>query len=87
MILWTMLVVPGAAGVLAVRWPGWRWVGGLTGAAVVWAWIDMEGPVLVSRGSHGLHVADVPVVIAFVAVVIAGARLWRRRSAGRRADE
>jgi hypothetical protein len=86
-LLWTMIVVSSVAGLITVLRPSVRWVVGLVVAAPVWMWIDMEGPVLVSRGSHGLHVADVPVVIAFVAVVIAGARLWRRRSAGRRADE
>lgn len=78
-LLWTVLVVAATAGVMTVLRPTWRRVAALCASAVTWAWIDMEGPVLVSRGAHGLHLADLPVVIALVTAAAAALRLLRRR--------
>jgi hypothetical protein len=79
-LLWTAIAVAGAAGLLGVVRPSWQWVAGLTGAGLVWLWIDMEGPVLVARGTHGVHLADIPVAITLAAAALAAARLllWRR---------
>jgi hypothetical protein len=83
-LLWTVVVMATAAGsVVAVR-PSWLAVTGLLSANLVWLWVDMEGPVLVSRGTHGLHVADIPVAISAVAVAVAVVRLVVRRHAPRR---
>jgi hypothetical protein len=38
----------------------------------------MEGPVLLSGGTHGIHLADIPVLISLPAVVNAVARLVAR---------
>ena len=82
-LLWTMIVVAAAVGVLVVVLPSWPWVAALAMANLVWLWVDMEGPVLMSRGTHGLHLADVPVVISGADAVIAAARLLaQRRAAG-----
>jgi hypothetical protein len=78
-LLWTVLVVAAAAGVVAVLRPTSRRVAALVAAALTWAWIDMEGPVLVTRGSHGLHFADLPVIVALAAGGAAALRLVRRR--------
>ena len=77
-LLWTVLVVAAATGVTAVLRPTWRRVVALVASALTWAWIDMEGPVLVSRATHGLHLADVPVVVALAAAAAAAVRLVLR---------
>ncbi len=82
-LLWTMITTAAVAGVVVVARPSLRRTAGLVAAGIVWSWVDMEGPVLVSRGSHGLHLADVPVVLVWLAALAAAARLWwrsRRRS-------
>ena len=80
-LLWTVIVVAAAGGVLVVVRPSWGRVAALAAANLVWLWIDMEGPVLIARGTHGLHLADVPVAVSGVAVVIAIARLVVQRRA------
>lgn len=78
-LLWTVLAVVTVSGV-AVAWrPTWRRVAGLAAFAVTWAWIDMEGPVLVSSGTHGIHVADLPVIAAVATGSVAAVRLALRR--------
>jgi uncharacterized membrane protein YccC len=79
-LLWAVTAVACAAGTLAVVRPSWPWVFGLTTASVVWAAMGLGGPVLVSRGSHGVHVADLPIAVAIAAAVVVAFRLWRRRS-------
>jgi len=74
-LLWTALVVAAVTGTIAVLRPTLRRVAVLASAALTWTWIDMEGPVLVSRGTHGLHLADLPVVVAFAAAGAAALRL------------
>jgi hypothetical protein len=82
-LLWTVTVGAAVTGVLAALWPTWRRVVGLVAAALTWAWVDMEGPTLVARGTHGVHFADVPVVIWFALAGVAALRLvLRGRSAG-----
>jgi len=77
----SMIVVSVGVGLVTVLRPSWRSTSGLLASAVVWTWIDMEGPVLVGRDGHGLHLADVPVVLAVLAVGVAGGRLlWRQRA-------
>ena len=78
-LLWTVTVAVAVTGVLAALRPTWRLVAGLVAAALIWAWVDMEGPTLVSRGTHGLHFADVPVVIALALAGVAVLRLVLRR--------
>jgi len=78
-LLWTMITLAAAAGLMTVVRPRWAAVAALVAADLVWVWIDMEGPVLLAVGSHGLHLADVPVVVTLPAVIIAAARLWLRR--------
>lgn len=81
-LLWTVVVVSAATGVIVALRPSWRRVAGLVAAALTWLWIDMEGPTLISRGTHGLHVADVPVLIALAAAGAATLRLVLRRASG-----
>ena len=81
-LLWTVIVVSAATGVIVALRPTWRRVAGLASAALTWAWIDMEGPTLISRGTHGLHVADVPVVVALAAAGAAALRLVLRATSG-----
>jgi len=78
-LLWTMITTAAVSAVVVVARPSWRRVCALVAAGAVWAWVDMEGPVLVSRGSHGLHLADVPVVIVWLAAAAGGGRLWWSR--------
>ncbi len=80
-LLWTMIAVAAAVGVLVVVRPSWSRVAALAAGNLVWLWIDREGPVLISRGTHGLHLADVPVVVSGAAIVIAVARLVAQRRA------
>jgi hypothetical protein len=84
-LLWTMVVLAAAAGVFVVMRASWYAVAGLAAGNLVWLWIDMEGPVLISRGTHGVHVADIPVLISFAAIVVAVVRLvtQRRRRLGK----
>ena len=78
-LLWVTIVVATAAGVITVLRPTWRRIAGLVAAALTWLWIDMEGQVLISRGTHGLHMADLPVVIAIAGAGAAVVRLVLRR--------
>lgn len=82
-LLWTVIVLATAAGLFVAARPTWHTVAALAAADLVWLWVDMEGPVLLSRGTHGLHLADVPVVISLPAVVIAAGRLLARRRSPR----
>ncbi len=83
-LLWTVTVGAAVMGVFAALWPTWRLVAGLVAAALTWVWVDMEGPTLISRGTHGLHLADVPVVITLALAGVAALRLvLRRRSTSR----
>jgi hypothetical protein len=81
-LLWTILLVAAVGGVIAVLRPSWRRVAILVVAALTWAWIDMEGPTLVKHGTHGLHLADLPVIVALAAACAAALRLvlLRRRT-------
>lgn len=78
-LLWTALIVAAAAGVIAFLGPTWRRVAALVAAGLIWAWIDMEGPVLLTSGTHGLHQADIPVVVVLAAAGAATLRLVLRR--------
>lgn len=80
-LLWTMISTAAVSGLVVVARPSWRRTLGLVAAGAVWAWVDMEGPVLVSRGSRGLHLADVPVVLVWLAAAAAAGRLWWSRRA------
>ncbi len=82
-LLWTVIVLATAAGLFVAARPTWHTVATLAAADLVWLWIDMEGPVLLSRGTHGLHLADVPVVISLPALVIAAGRLLALRRSTR----
>lgn len=83
-LLWTMTAVASVVALLVVLRPSWNRVAGLAVGSVVWLWIDMEGPVLVSRGSHGVHLADLPVAIGLAATAVGAVRLlFRARSRGR----
>ena len=82
-LLWTVTVGAAVIGVVAALRPTWRRVAGLVVAALTWVWVDMEGPTLVSRGTHGLHLADVPVVIALALAGVAALRLVLRRRSDR----
>jgi hypothetical protein len=84
-LLWTVTVGAAAIGVFAALRPTWRLVAGLVAAALTWIWVDMEGPTLISRGTHGLHLADLPVVIALALAGVAALRLVLRRR-GRSSD-
>jgi hypothetical protein len=77
-----MILLAGAAATFVIVRPSWNAVARLAAASLVWVWIDMEGPVLVSRGTHGIHLADIPVVITVPSLVVAAARLWWRRRPG-----
>jgi hypothetical protein len=77
-LLWTVILVAMVAGAAVVLRPSIRRIGAFAAASVVWLWIDMEGPVLLSRGDHGLHLADVPVAIGLAAILVAGIRLLIR---------
>jgi hypothetical protein len=81
-LLWTVIAISAAAGTRVVLRPSWHAVAGLAAASLVWLWIDMEGPVLLRRGTHGIHLADVPVAISLLTILIAAARLLYRRRAG-----
>lgn len=78
-LLWSMIAAATLAGALAVRRPSWRAVGALLAGASAWMWVDMEGPTLVSWGTHGLHLADVPVLVAGAGAALAALRLLLRR--------
>ena len=75
-LLWTVTVVAAVMGVVAALWPTWRLVAGLVAAALTWVWVDMEGPTLISRGTH---LADVPVFITLALAGVAALRLVLRR--------
>lgn len=85
-LLGTMIVVAAGAGLLTALRPEWRRVAALIAADVVWMWIDMEGPVLVSRGTHGIHLADVAVLATVPGILVAAVTLALRRRAARRAS-
>lgn len=74
-----MIAIAGGAGVTVILRPGWLAVGGLMTAALWWLWVDMEGPTLVMSGSHGLHLADIPVLVAAAAAGVGALRLVLRR--------
>jgi hypothetical protein len=78
-LLWTALVVAAATGVIAFLGPTWRRVAALVAAGLIWAWVDMEGPVLLTSGSHGLHQADLPVLVVLAAAGASTLRLVLRR--------
>ena len=78
-LLWTVIVLAAVNGLLVVARPTWRRALSSAGAAAIWTWIDMEGPVLVARGSHGIHLADVPVALTLLAVTVAVLRLLTHR--------
>jgi hypothetical protein len=82
-LLWTVIVLATAAGLFVAARPTWHTVAALAAADLVWLWVDMEGPVLLSRGTHGLHLADVPVVISLPALAIGAGRLLARRRSTR----
>jgi hypothetical protein len=78
-LLGTVIVLAVLGSLAAILRPSWLYVAGLLAATVVWLWIDMEGAVLASAGSHGIHVADVPVLVALPSTALAAARLVVRR--------
>ena len=80
-LLWTMIATAAVLGLVAVARPGWhRTIGLVASIGAVWAWVDMVGARgLLSRGTHGLHLADVPVVVVWLAAAAAAGRLWQRR--------
>jgi len=78
-LLGTVIVTAVIASLATVLRPTWRHVVVLLGATAVWLWIDMEGAVLASAGSHGIHVADVPVLVTLPSTALAAARLVAQR--------
>ncbi|MBA2560164.1 MAG: hypothetical protein H0V07_09815 [Propionibacteriales bacterium] len=85
-LLWTMIALAAAASVLLVVRPRWPHAAGLVAADLLWMWIDMEGPVLVSAGSHGIHLADVPVLLTVPALVMWGVRQFVQRHNAQRSS-
>lgn len=78
-LLWSMIALAVGAGVILVARPRWLGLAALVAADLLWVWIDMEGPTLVVRGGHGLHLADVPVLVTVPALALGTVRLWLRR--------
>ena len=78
-LLGTVIVIAVLGSLAAILRPTWLYVASLLGATVVWLWIDMEGAVLARAGSHGVHVADVPVLVTLPSMALAAARLLVRR--------
>lgn len=85
-LLGTMIVLGAVGGLLTAWRPQWHRVAALIVADVVWMWIDMEGPVLVSRGTHGIHLADVAVIATLPGIAVAIVTLALRQRAARRAS-
>lgn len=81
-LLWSVIGLAAGAALMTILRPGWVALVALVVADLWWLWIDMEGPVLVERGSHGVHLADVPVLVTLPALAIGAGRLWLRRSVG-----
>ena len=80
-LLWSVLTLAVAAGGYSVARPNWRRAGGLAATAIVWLWIDMEGPVLVDLGGrHGVHFADLPVIVALLASGATAVRMMLQRA-------
>ncbi len=80
-LLWTMIVLAALASIALVIRPRLNHAAILCAADLVWLWIDMEGPVLISRGTHGIHLADVPVLVTTPALLICAVQLLLRRQA------
>lgn len=78
-LLGTVIVIAVLGSLAAVLRPTWMYVAALLTTTVVWLWIDMEGAVLASVGSHGIHVADVPVLVTLPSTALAALRLVMRR--------
>ncbi|MBA2558374.1 MAG: hypothetical protein H0V07_00505 [Propionibacteriales bacterium] len=76
-----------ALAVIAALWvivrPTWLRVVCLVVADLWWVWIGMDGPTLVSRGTHGIHLGDVPVLVTLPAALTSALRLWLQRRAVR----
>ncbi len=78
-LLVTMVIVATGAGIAVIARPSWRAVGLLVLATVWWLWIGVDGPVLVSRGSHGLHLGDAVALIGALGAGAGALRLVLRR--------
>lgn len=78
-LLGTVIAIAVLGSLAAILRPTWRYVAALLAATVVWLWIDMEGAVLASAGSHGIHLADVPVLVTLPSAALSAARLLVRR--------
>lgn len=85
-LLWTMISLAAGVGLMTIIRPRWRGIAALIAADLLWLWIDMEGPVLIARGSHGIHLADIPVVVTLPPIIIGAARLWLRSRAAAAQD-
>ncbi len=81
-LLWSMIAIATGAGLVVIVRPRWVGLAALVAADLLWVWIEMEGPTLVEMGSHGIHLADIPVLVTAPALVIAAGRLWLRRRSG-----